>query len=276
MWFHPRADATRVAHPAGFSLQVPAGWQAHLSEDGVVMVKPGREALILAVPHDLTSVSALAAESDAGLHLDGRSLAPAGAVQTLAANAIGREFAGHAQGTPARAWAVGVVMPQGGVTLVAIASQAAYGPEYVQLVDAIRTSLVFRPMDALAPAAPEATDAAAWTARLRGQKLTYLESYASTGGGGYRLRRELWLCTDGRYAFSGRSSPSADVPGVSAHGRGSSAENGRWRVIETGGSALLRLEADDGSVRQHRLRRESGRLLLDGQRWFRGHNDRCP
>jgi hypothetical protein len=83
-----------------------------------------------------------------------------------------------------------------------------------------------------------------WMQHLRGNKVTYLESYGS-GGGGFSNRWEAFLCSDMRFFFRSSSSVSADVGGVSGFSGGSDSFAGTWRIIEQGGQPILQYQRSE-------------------------------
>jgi hypothetical protein len=115
-----------------------------------------------------------------------------------------------------------------------------------------------------------------WLEHLRGKKVSFLESYSSGASGGYAMRRDFYLCSDGRFSFRENSSVSIYVPGASAGSGGRSSGEGRWRVLAQGEHAVLELAWSDGAVAVRRLEYAEGRTYIDGERWYvTEENDLC-
>lgn len=111
-----------------------------------------------------------------------------------------------------------------------------------------------------------------WLARLRGRKVTYTESYSSNDmAGGYSRRWEAFLCSDMSFHYRSTST-----------GMGGSQEafSGRWRVVETGGRAVLQYQpqslagSDQGQYVV--LSDRGGQTYFDGERvYLTNDNNAC-
>lgn len=257
----------------GYFFRTPSGWGANQQGSLFLLGSDTHHGLILILPHELGTLDALAAEARQGLHDEGVSLRLDGAVQEFGDRGIAADFAGVAQGQPARARAIGLLSPHGGgVTIVALVASASYGPRYDAWVEEIARSMDFR--------APETGPIARqWEEEVRGRHLRFMESYYSGGGagaGGYSLQRSIYLCSNGEYLYRDSSVISADVSGGSASGIGRGGETGRWEVTARGQDGILRLVSAEGHVRQYTLSWRNNLVHLNGERYFRDTNDVCP
>ena len=101
------------------------------------------------------------------------------------------------------------------------------------------------------------------------KKLVYMSSYNSGyGSGGFSSEKKLYLAADGSYAFRSASSVSVYVPGATAGSAGQNGQQGRWRVVEQNGQALLELNASNGAKELIRLSADGSKTFLNGNRWF--------
>ena len=113
-----------------------------------------------------------------------------------------------------------------------------------------------------------------WDARLRGKRLTQLESYYSgpayggAVGGGYSNRRVLDLCEGGEFVYRGSSQLGASSAGVGAAAGGNAADTGRWRIIERQDQVGLELRLQSGERLEVLLQHQDGKTLLDGTRTY--------
>lgn len=108
-----------------------------------------------------------------------------------------------------------------------------------------------------------------WQAHLVGKRVTRIESYSSSGGGGgYSAREEFDLCSNGRFFYSGSSSVSVDVGGTGGYSGGSDGGAGTWRIVEQGNVVGIELRWDNGNVGQALLEYRDGGTYVDGQRMY--------
>lgn len=96
-----------------------------------------------------------------------------------------------------------------------------------------------------------------------------MSSYSSGSSGGYSSERKLYLASDGSYAYRSSSSVSVYVPGANGGSSGSNADQGRWRVIEQDGKAILELASAKGTRENIFLSMNGTKTLLNGRHWFR-------
>ncbi len=122
-------------------------------------------------------------------------------------------------------------------------------------------------------------EAQEWHDWFLGKRLTQMNTYTSedaVGFAGSSSRRDLDLCSDGRFFYSGSSEVSVDAGGVSGSTGGPENDTGQWRIIEQGGSIGIEFQWSDGQVSQHQLDYENEETYMDGGRTLvTERNDSC-
>jgi hypothetical protein len=110
-----------------------------------------------------------------------------------------------------------------------------------------------------------------WLGHLRGKKLSYRDSYNSNdarGFGGYSVRWDAYLCSDGTFFFEESSRTTIDTGGATASGRGGSAARGVWRIAEANGQVVLQYRMENGEGEYGVLRYDNGATYLGRNRIF--------
>jgi len=107
-----------------------------------------------------------------------------------------------------------------------------------------------------------------WVGFLAGKKVTYMDSYSSGSSGGYSTRVDVYLCSNGEFAYKDQSSVSVDVGGASGFSGGNSANSGRWHIITQGNVAGVELRYSDGRTEQYRLDYQGGETYANGTRVY--------
>jgi hypothetical protein len=122
-----------------------------------------------------------------------------------------------------------------------------------------------------APSSQNGVLAAQWDQRLRGRKLHLFSGYSSSyGSGGTNSQKTLLLGANGMYEFRRSSSTAVYVSGASGGSVSQNGAQGRWRIYEQGGKALLELVSSDGILETIPLTADGSKTLLNGQRWLVG------
>jgi len=156
---------------------------------------------------------------------------------------------------------------------------------YVSLLETLGASTSFsRPVSAAAPptapgspmAPAPAGLAEAWSNILSGQALNYFSRYNSGSGGGMASHRVLHLCPNGRFAYSGESLVTMNVPGASGSSGGRGGTRGRWNLESlTQSTAVLVLSVDGGGELRWPVRYDGEKTFLNGSRWLRERSGVC-
>ena len=108
-----------------------------------------------------------------------------------------------------------------------------------------------------------------WMQRLSDKKLVQFSGYSSGGGsGGYNSEKKLYLAANGTYAFRSSSSVSIYVPGATGSSSGQQGDDGRWRVVEDRGQAILELISQKGGSERIALSSNGTQTFLNNHRWY--------
>ncbi len=161
----------------------------------------------------------------------------------------------------------------GGVAGVMAIGRPALLARREALIRAVAASLSRQaPAMGAVPTTAAGTLAAEWDQRLRGKKLYQFSAYSSSpGSGGYNSQKTLFLAASGAYEFKRSGSASINVSGASGTSASQSGAQGQWRIYEKSGNAILELTATNGSSETIVLTSNSGKTLLNGQRWLVGN-----
>ena len=110
-----------------------------------------------------------------------------------------------------------------------------------------------------------------WRQHLSGKKLSYRDSYDSGGlggYGGYSMRWDAYLCSDGTFLFQRASTVLGDVGGVGGYSHGGGMTYGTWRLVEQMGQVYIVYQMSDGTSDYAALRFENGATYLDRDRVY--------
>ena len=253
----------------GIRFTIPDGWKGAESGEVFLMGSDTQPGLVILMTHQESQIQNLKLQAEAGLVDEGINLQKSGDFEKVGSEGIGAEFSGNIQGTQAKAYIAAVVNPFGtGVTVVSATDVPNYSSLYKQLAKEIAGSLQFSQ-----PKEPPVSEE--WRQTLQGAKLTYLNSYSSSGYdsyGGYSDHEEILLCGN-RFTFYKSSSMSIDTGGAYASSAGNSNNAGNWTVATSGaGVPLLRLQYDNGKVSDFELEYKETKTYLNGYRYFRTYD----
>ncbi|MBL8212382.1 MAG: hypothetical protein JNK87_16825 [Bryobacterales bacterium] len=267
---------------SGIAFQTPSGWTATVVGDAAALVPPNASA-----QNELYGIAPLAGVKDSNdpqlpavlaKNFEGEGVTAQSVGQPVvfqAAGGAGKVFGYDVNKNGERGRMLFFVVSLPGnraALLVAAGTPQLLAARQSALAEAA-TSIHLQAGAKAAPAvgAPAAGTPLVrqWMARLTDKKLVYMSSYNSGGGGGgYSSEKKLFLSADGSYAFRAASSVSVYVPGATGGSAGRDAQDGRWRVVEQGGQALLELTASNGTKEMIQLSADGTRTFLNGKRWF--------
>jgi hypothetical protein len=81
-------------------------------------------------------------------------------------------------------------------------------------------------------------------------------------------QRTLALGADGSYSFRKSSSVAIYVPGATGTSAGQNGQDGRWRIYEDNGRAMLELVSTTAGREVIVLTSEGSKTFLNGRRWL--------
>ncbi len=199
------------------------------------------------------------------------STGPAESFRTASGSGVLHRLAAVSQGVALRIDIYAVALPDGGVAGVLAIGRPALIARREPVIAAVAASLTARTSAATTAPAANGSVAAQWEVRLRGRKLYQFSSYSSSyGSGGYNSQKTLFLAPNGTYTFHRSGSTSVYVPGASGASASESGAQGRWRIYEQAGKAMLELIPNSGLAEQIVLTSQAGKTFLNGNRWLVG------
>jgi len=237
----------------GISFTAPAGWKAQKQGNAFWLGSDTLKGFILIMEHSYSSLDQMQEEASQGImdEASGIELIPSSVSEPFQKNGLAAEFRGVIQGMEARAYAVGLISPQGGgVTIIAAVEEASYSDTYPRTVKQIASSVAF--------SAPRAD-----TSLLRyfaGKYYSYTGGSTITGGAG--TERQVMLCPDGRYFDSTEFSASGEDWG----GARQSGNAARWKIQGNKTQGTITLVFPGGETRsvRYQVTGEEGVILFDG------------
>ena len=235
---------------ANCSVVIPKGWFGTLGEDDIFLLASHTHAGLMMVTWEMGS-------TDTGLRQFLSGMIPLDEMTAL--QPVGRAsrrdkgyentYTIRTDQGPMSGYARGRLLP-GGIAFGVIAmGPPADLPRFKTRAATIMKSLRL----------PSAKERQRQAAVFAGKRLQFYHT-----GGGMADRRRLDLCRDGTFRDHSSSSYYSKTPtnSFSASGQGGSA--GHWRASGT----TLTLLGSDGSQESLVLRRQDGKWMIDGQRWF--------
>ena len=260
-----------VNYPSlGIQFTIPAGWVGQEMEDLFVMgstTEPGR---IIMAQHTVSGKHALQQLLQQGLQVDaGTQLNTDSPISSVENDGLAVMLKGVMDYAAVKGYIVGRVQnDQHSILIMAVSSPESFNQNHVALVNQISDSLKFSQPK-------HSAQAAYFSQQLRNVRLTYIDSYSSmdySGGGisgGYEMRKNLDLCAQGHFYYSGYSNLNAGGDNASAYGNYSNTGHGTWEITGAGQEIYLKLRFNDGDVIEKALTEKDGGLYLDGGRYYR-------
>lgn len=256
----------RISEPSnGLSLILPNGWRGALSPDGTVFMMESLEGGgVMIVRGDQMGEDLARSELAAPVQLGGGIvLNPSGEIEEIGPGHLTSRFT--VTGTPTEMVSnvdVRLTDTGLGVAFVLLSPTAAESDQ----LGAMREFALSLGVEAV-PVQQGGSDE--WEPYLRGR---YLAKYFTRSG--YTESTELWLCPNGDFYFNSQVGGF----GGGASGAFQDLASGRWRAEGSGNRGQLFLDWADGSTSQWLLEYDpaNDRLFVDGARWLRGQNERCP
>jgi hypothetical protein len=237
----------------GISFSAPAGWKAQKQENVYWLGSDTQKGFIVIMAHAFVSVDQMQEEASRGIFdtANGIELIPSAVSEPFKKNGLAAEFRGVVQGREARAYAIGLMSPQGGgVTIMAAVEATSYSETYPKIVREIASSVAF--------STPQADNSL--MRYFAGKYYSYTGGSTITGGAG--TERQVMLCPDGRFFESSEFSASGEGWG----GAQQSGNAARWKIQGNKSQGLITLVYPDGQARsvRYQVTGEEGVILFDG------------
>jgi len=237
----------------GISFSAPAGWKAQKQGNAFWLGSDTLKGFILIMEHSYGTLDQMQEEASQGIldEASGIELIPSSVSEPFQKNGLAAEFRGVIQGMEARAYAVGLISPQGGgVTIIAAVEEASYSETYPRAVRQIASSVAFT--------APRADNSL--MRYFAGKYYSYTGGSTITGGAG--TERQVMLCPDGRYFDSSEFSASGQDWG----GARQSGNAARWKIQgnKTQGTITLVFPGGEQRSVRYQVTGEEGVILFDG------------
>jgi hypothetical protein len=251
---------------AGYSFTPPEGWRAEEQGGRFALAGPSGDTLAMVIPHAASSRGELGPLFEQGWVEPGADLKPRGEA-TMVDDRVEQRLEGQVQGQDAQGTMLIRFSPHGGGVIV-IGLGRAEGSDVEPVAREIAESVRFT--------APDTAEVSgSWNAALRGKKLTYLHSYASSGpavegmmtGGGMSEQHHIVLGADGSFEEYRESSISIDVGGGGTGGGERAGSEGTWEIVVVAGQPHLELRKPD-ATETYLLSELEGEVHLDGRRYF--------
>ena len=266
----------------GIGLTIPSGWKGQEEGEYLILASDTEVGVIGLTANTAKNVAELKSVADQGWQDDGVSMQRSGDFIRIGSEGMGAEFSGIFQGAEAKAFIAGIINPFGsGVTIIALTSKDAYGPQQLELVNRIADGLKFS-------MPKEAEQNASWRDSLPGRVLTAMDSSSSSGTyyddsgysyssyTSYSSRTTIHLCSNGEFYYSSSSSASFDSASGfgGVYDRGN--DTGKWQLASGGnGESLLQLNYQNGTQAEWMLDYKDLKTYLDGERYFKTVSDAC-
>ena len=259
----------------GISFTIPNGWVGQENEMGYVMGSYSEPGILLAMTHQTSDLAQLRSEASAGVaDQQGTQLILASDIATFDSDGIEAHYTGTISYQPARAFAVSLINPKGpGITLIYMTSTEMFKDAALDLVRSTARSFKFTKVKAQTVNNPGDPSNTNWNAKFQNARLTYMNSYYSSGGsyggystgGGYSDQEIIDLCGQGYFKFRSSSSMSVDTGGAFANSNSRGKGAGSWKIVNRN---ILELTFHNGEVKQYVLTSQDGKTMLNGYRYY--------
>ncbi|NND32888.1 MAG: hypothetical protein HKN76_09875 [Saprospiraceae bacterium] len=271
-------DSGRKDFPnLGISFQIPDGWVGQENEAGYVMGSYTDPGIILMTAHQTQNLDQLRVEAQQGLHdNEGTSLSVDGEISKFSSNGLQALYQGSVGFQPAKAFAIGLVNPNGsGVSIIGMSTIDQFSDKHREVVTQIASSVKFSKVTVV-------ESKSEWGNLLQNARLTYMNSYYSSGGsyggystgGGYSDKEIIDLCAQGYFNHSSNSSMAFDTGGGFGSSFDQNAGAGKWKVIVNNqGQDVLQLNFYNGEVYEYVLSLQDNKTYLNDRRFFRTYGN---
>jgi hypothetical protein len=254
----PTASGQKVNDPsAGFSFQLPAGYQYALNQNSYSLTAPSSKVQFAVTPHNYNNFEQIRATatdvSDAKSNTYLKTT-----VQNYGSKGLIISMTGISQGQPVTIALIALLSPNGGgVSIAGAGATSDFTTDHTTTLKSIANSVQFSKPQVSA-------EALQWKQQLTGKRLTYLYT-----GSGYSEKKVIQLCSSGRYERYGDDSYLSNDAFSTFSAAGQNGNAGVWKVQTRGSQSFLTLVSDNGSTFEYSLApKTSGQLLLNNKRYF--------
>lgn len=258
----------------GLSFIIPEGWIGREVEKGYLIGHNTIPGFAFLFTHQEKSIDAIRVQAQQGIQDEnGTALTLSSALSNFGQNGIGGEYTGTLEGSPVKAYIISLISPYGsGINIMAASSQTEYNQVHRELAEKLAEHVKFTKPE-VSPVMME------WKKALSNAKLTYMDSYYSSGaatdggyttGGGYSDKKIIDLCAQGFFKYKSSSQTNIDVGGAFANSSGKAGGDGNWEIIGNAqGGAVLRLNFNNGEVYEYSLTNQGSDIYLNGKKYYR-------
>lgn len=256
----------KVEHPdLGLSVTIPDGWVGQKTDNGFLLGSYTEPGFILLYSHEYGTPEQLISEINVGLQeANGTSMTLAGNIEKLSNQSIGAELRGTVEWQQAKSYFIGIINPHGtDISILATVATHQYSVNLRETALNISRSVKFVKVD-------KTETIAQWKKLLTNARLTYMESYNSSGSGGYTSNQIIDLCAAGTFNYNQQSNLSVDTGGASGYSGDSAKGSGRWAIVTNmQNQPVLQLTFYNSEVYEYILATEGEKTLLNGHRYYR-------
>ncbi len=250
----------------GISFTIPEGWLGREMEESILIQSQTIPGIGVITTHSY-SKSELEAEAKKGL-TEGynTNMQLLGKLDNLSNTAIGGVFEGKLEGSNAKSYMIGIENPNKdglGITIMIATYPNMFTEEHIETAKQIFKSFSFKKVE-------KSDEILEWIDFLSDVKLTYMDSYSSSSGGGYSSEETMDLCSEGYFIFGSSNTMTLGGSGYSGYSDGQKAGSGTWDVIPgNNGIPILMLSYYNGSEQSYELEFTDKKVYLNGYRYFR-------
>lgn len=260
----------------GISFHVPEGWVGNKVASGFAITSSKTKGVLLIITHDVQSIQEMEIEAKNGFKIGKNTLLkPINGVEKISDNTIAGIYEGVIDTKPSKALIVGITNPYGyGLTLLCAAGSSAYSDDLQNAGLWVTASVNFYKPQTQTTAMTAHENPSTWGELLKDCRLTYMESY-NTSGGGYGKKIKIDLCGQGYFNHSAYNSMGMDTGGASAGYGSNNKGTGQWKTyLNAHGQDVLQLNFYNGEVYEYIVTTdEEDKTFLNGDRYFRTYKD---
>lgn len=266
-------ETGKIDYPdLGISFHVPEGWEGNKVASGFAITSSKTEGVILIITHDIQSIQEMEIEAKNDFQIgENTLLKPINSVEKISENTIAGIYEGVIDAKPSKALIVGMANPYGyGLTILCAASSSAYSNDLQNTGLWVTASVNFYETQNQTPVVTSHEKPSQWGELLKNCRLTYMESYNSSGGG-YGKKITIDLCAQGYFNHSAYNSMGMDTTGASAGYGSNNKGTGQWTTfVNSYEQEVLELNFYNGEVYEYIVTiDEEDKTYLNGDRYFR-------